>query len=141
MKQNAIFALGIVIGLFALLPSHAHAGADCQNATTQLQLDECAGASYAKSDKALNKVYREILSRLKGPSETKTDLIAAQRAWLKYRDAECKFEVSGLDGGSVQPMIYSQCLDALTQSRTKGLSQFLDCSDGTLNCPIPRKGN
>ena len=141
MKQNAIVALGMVVGLFALPPSQAYASAACQNATTQLQLNECAAASYAKSDKDLNKVYRDILARLKGPSETKTDFIAAQRAWLKYRDAQCRFEISGLEGGSVQPMIYSQCLDTLTQSRTKYLSQFLDCRDGTLNCPIPGKGN
>jgi uncharacterized protein YecT (DUF1311 family) len=62
-------------------------------------------------------------------------LRTAQRAWLAFRDAECMWQSSGDDGGSVAPMIALQCTAALTDARAKVLAGFRTCEEGDLSCP------
>ena len=44
-------------------------------------------------------------------------LIQAEKDWVKFRDSHCKFEASQYEGGSIQPLIYSICLEELTKKR------------------------
>ena len=55
----------------------------------------------------------------------KAALIEAQTAWIKYRDSHCKFDCMGYKGGSIYPLMYSDCLTALTEMRTKQLNATL----------------
>ncbi len=110
---------------------------DCNNAADQRTMDECAGQSFKKSDAELNAVYKQILQRLKDRADARALLTAAQRAWLTLRDAECKFSSSGVEGGSVYPMIYAMCLDGATKQRTAALKAYLDCKEGDTSCPVP----
>ena len=70
---------------------------------------------------------------------TRSHLVAGrpQRAWIAFRDAECKFASSGVEGGSVQPMIHSGCLQGLTDARVTQLGSYLKCEEGDLSCPVP----
>lgn len=112
---------------------------DCGNAATQTDMNLCADKAYRKSDAELNKAYKAVVERLKGDQTTTTQLQAAQKAWLFFRDAECAFSASGTTGGSVYPMVLSQCLDTLTRARTKELNAYLKCEEGDLSCPVPGK--
>ncbi|MFY0478405.1 lysozyme inhibitor LprI family protein [Achromobacter marplatensis] len=112
---------------------------NCANATTQTDMNLCADQAYRKSDADLNKVYKTVIGRLKNDRTQTTQLQAAQKAWLFFRDAECAFSASGTTGGSVYPMVLSQCLDTLTQARTKALGAYLKCQEGDLSCPVPAK--
>ncbi len=49
-------------------------------------------------------------------------LLAAQRAWLKFRDSECEVEAYAVRGGSMEPQIAAECEARLTQERTKQLA-------------------
>ena len=111
--------------------------ADCSNASTQADMNECADKAFKASDAALNATYKQIEQRLKGSADAKKLLITAQRAWLAFRDAECAFATSGSSGGSIYPMVYSMCLDTVTQARTKGLQTYLSCGEGDASCPVP----
>jgi len=53
-------------------------------------------------------------------------LLEAQRAWLVYRDAQCRLEGYSLLGGSAQPMIVSGCLAMLTRQRTQELRDLVE---------------
>ena len=64
-------------------------------------------------------------------------LVAAQKAWLVFRDVQCEFEASGSVGGSVHPMIVAQCRAKLTKARTATLREMLSCQEGDLGCPVP----
>lgn len=127
--------------LLALTPflftSVAHAAVDCANASDQATMNQCAGQEYKAADKELNAVYQQITARLKDNAEGKKLLISAQRAWIGFRDAECNFSASGVAGGSVYPLIYSNCLTSVTKVRTEALKQYLKCEEGDLSCPVP----
>ncbi len=56
-------------------------------------------------------------------------LIAAQLAWIKFRDASCEFETSAYEGGSIAPAIYSACLEETTKQRTQQLREYLQRDD------------
>jgi Lysozyme inhibitor LprI len=58
----------------------------------------------------------------------------AERAWLAYRDAQCDFDTMGTSTGSIYPMIYAGCLNALTQTQMEHLNQQLHCKEGDLSC-------
>ena len=113
------------------------AARNCGTATTQADLDACAGDAFARADAALNLAYKTVTARLKSQDDAKTALVAAQKAWIGFRDDECAFEASGSAGGSVHPMIVTQCRTKLTQARTAALRQMLSCGEGDLGCPLP----
>jgi uncharacterized protein YecT (DUF1311 family) len=132
-----VLAIGFCALLCATLSAASVArAAECAD-QTQNGLDVCADAAYKKADAALNAAYKEIIRRLKGDAATTKLLIAAQKAWIAYRDAECDFSSSANAGGTIYPMVYSICLEAATQERTRELGVFLKCGDGDTGCPVP----
>lgn len=112
---------------------------NCSNAATQTDMNLCADQSYRQSDADLNAAYKEVTARLTHNKTTLTQLQAAQKAWLFFRDAECAFSSAGTTGGSAYPMVLSLCLDKLTQARTKELRAYLQCEEGDTSCPVPGK--
>lgn len=129
--------------LFCLLPlilvAPLTGPAKAQNCSdpTQMGLDECAGATYKKSDARLNAVYGQIVARLAGDADTKAKLVKAQKAWIGFRDAECAFRASGVEGGSIYPMTVTLCLDAVTRTWVRELESLLTCQEGDTSCPVP----
>ncbi len=80
-------------------------------------------------DKLLNKYYNKLLKSLS--AEDKKVLIAAQKSWLAYRDAELlligtmtKDEYSG--GGTIQSMIATGSYSALIVRRTVEIFNYFD---------------
>ena len=90
---------------------------------TQLEMNQSASSDYAKANKKLNLVYGQLTKKL-GATE-KAALIEVQKAWIKYRDSNCKFTCMGYEGGSIYSLMYSDCLTALTVMRTKELNDML----------------
>ena len=126
--------------LFSLaVAAHAHAQANCANASDQAATNACADRAYRKSDAELNRAYEVITARLRDNRPVADKLVSAQRAWIAYRDAECGFSSAGAEGGSVYPMVVSTCLDDLTKLRTESLKGYLSCEEGDLACPVPAK--
>ena len=120
-----------------LFTSLAHAAVDCANASDQATMNQCAGQEFKAADKELNAVYQQITGRLKDNPDSKKLLVGAQRSWIAFRDAECKFSASGVEGGSVYPLIYSNCVTELTKARVETLKNYLKCQEGDLSCPVP----
>ncbi len=93
-------------------------------AASQAQMTACSAAGVSKSDEALNAAYQRLLAQLPD-GQSRKDLRKAEKAWLGFRDAACAFEGDSVEGGSLQPMIVSQCISALTRERTHGLQTEL----------------
>ena len=103
-------------------------------AQTQADMTRQAGRDAAAADAAMNAQYRSTMASMKeaddqkafdagsGPSY-RNALLAAQRAWLAYRDAECVLEGYEFRGGSAAPMAHAQCRAALTEARTRALKE------------------
>ncbi|MEH2256882.1 lysozyme inhibitor LprI family protein [Nostoc sp.] len=96
---------------------------NCNNPQTQAAINECTKLSYQNADKKLNQVYQQLVSTLERPRKQK--LIAAQLAWIKFRDTNCEFERSKYEGGSIAPSIYFGCLENTTKLRTQQLQEYL----------------
>ncbi|EOZ4641757.1 lysozyme inhibitor LprI family protein [Enterobacter cloacae] len=124
----------IIAGAALLLSASALAD-ECDKATTQLELNTCSAQQYQAADKKLNQTYQAAIKRAAAPQR---DLLKkAQQAWIALRDADCNFIGSGTEGGSVQPMIISQCLTEKTVEREAYLASLMQCEEGDLSCPLP----
>ncbi len=110
---------------------------DCDNAPDQATMNQCAAQQNAAADKELNALYQQITARLKGEPDRKKLLVGAQREWVAFRDAECTFSASGVEGGSLYPLIYSNCTTDLTKARVQTFRNYLKCQEGDMGCPVP----
>lgn len=128
----------ILLGLAVLSLAGPAFGADeCADPEDQATLNQCAGKSFKASDGELNVLYKRIEKRLNDDADKTKLMVAAQRAWLAFRDAECDFSSSGVIGGTLYPLAVTQCRDALTKERIKTFKAWLNCSEGDLSCPVP----
>lgn len=138
IKGIFVVISALFLGVSAMILP-AKAADKCANAQTQAAMDECAGLAFKKSDAELNKLYKEITQRLLNNDEDVLKLLVkAQRAWISYRDAECKFSSSQSAEGSIYPVIYAQCLKSLTDVRIEEFTTYLNCEEGDMACPVPR---
>ena len=61
------------------------------------EMTDCISAETARQDARLNENYKRLMSKLS--AKRKNTLQVAQRAWVKFRDANCSF-YSDPDGGT-----------------------------------------
>ena len=94
-------------------------------------VDNCYGVAKAAADRRLNDVYGGLVNALKrpaGPADVRDDpeilrrLIAAERAWIAFRDAECSYDSSYMLGGTGEDGADAACLYAQTKTRVKTLT-------------------
>jgi uncharacterized protein YecT (DUF1311 family) len=114
-----------VMGSQSLLAQHAED--PCKGEENQTNLNLCAQQNYQKADAELNATWKKLLEHL--TYDEIDQLREVQRIWLKFRDAECAFEVAPFDGGSIVPMIQYGCLQRLTEERTRHLKDLLSAHD------------
>lgn len=136
MMMTGAKAVAFAMLLAASAVQVAHAATDCANPQDQRAMNECAGRAYTRADAELNRRYRTLQGRLKDDRDGARKLTEAQRAWVVFRDAECAFQTSGTEGGSIAPMARAVCLEGVTRSRTTELQNYLDCREGDSNCPV-----
>jgi uncharacterized protein YecT (DUF1311 family) len=105
--------------LFLFLFVASLASAQCKDALSTKDMQDCMDNEWKKSDAELNRVYQEALKKLN--PEQLALLKKAQRAWLSYRDAQCGADYKMFAGGSAAPLALTQCRVTLTQERTKTL--------------------
>ena len=92
---------------------------DCKKAVAQPDLNACADREFQAWDAKLNALYRGLMKNAEDKEQAL--LKAAEKNWLSFRDSECEWETSGSEGGSIQPMEYSNCLTAKTRARIQEL--------------------
>lgn len=124
-----------LFAVMALLASGAALADECSSANTQTEMNQCAAAQYQAADKKLNDTWQQALQRAVGKQQTL--LKQAQQAWIALRDADCAFLASGAEGGSMQPMLVSQCMTDKSVERESFLASLLQCEDGDQSCPLP----
>ena len=108
----------------------ALASGPCQSAQTQTDLDFCWANQAKQADDQLNATYATVTKGLRALGVDPSVLVPVQLAWIKTRDTTCSFEASLYDGGSIQPMMESECVDRMTRARTERLSGLLDTLKG-----------
>jgi uncharacterized protein YecT (DUF1311 family) len=122
----------VYLGLSCLwAPRAAHAEAiDCTNAVSTVEMNFCGDKDYQAADKALNAAYANAVAYIRTRDLQKPYDAAnfeeamrnAQRAWVAYRDADCKELVAQeWSGGSGTTSAILGCMTEKTIQRTKEL--------------------
>lgn len=126
-----------MIALLPLFLMASEPAPECDNAMTQMAMNQCAHQDYKAADAELNAQWKITAAEMKqrdasldreydshpGYFET---LLAAQRAWLAYRDNHCRNEGYFARGGSLEPLLVSGCLAQLTRARTAQLAELVE---------------
>jgi len=95
----------------------------CMNKSggTTLGMIECISAETQRQDVRLNKVYKALMAEVMSPR--KAQLQDAQRAWIKYRDANCAF-YDDPDGGTLARVNANGCMMNTTADRARELERL-----------------
>ncbi|MWV28608.1 lysozyme inhibitor LprI family protein [Aurantiacibacter rhizosphaerae] len=121
---------------YSLLFLLAHHSTDCSEPLTQQAMNHCAGVEFEEADKALNEQWRKTAAEMRrldaatdyddGRPGYFENLLAAQRAWLTFRDRHCASEGYFARGGSLEPLLVATCKTELTRDRTEQLKELAD---------------
>lgn len=120
----------LVVAWGASLASQAASPVDrCKARPNTLEINRCAEQVMQAQDAALNEAYRQLLARLEaaGPTDgidvaaIMQELVEAQRAWIRFRDGDCKAKIKYWEKGSMRGTVYLGCLAERTQQRTQEL--------------------
>ena len=108
---------------------------DCTNASATFELNFCADKELAAADAQLNDAFKKALvfiakSGAERPYDSKSwedALRASQRAWIAYRDADCKgLAPMSWTGGTGTTGAVLGCMSAKTKARTKELLEVAE---------------
>ncbi len=86
--------------------------------------NDCLSEAYKETDLRLNKLYKKLNEALVDSKP----LLESQRAWLKFRDSQCKFTVGADDGGSSYIYSLNACLIDLTEKRILDIQTISPCN-------------
>ena len=99
----------------------------------QLAMNTCARYRFDVADKKLNDLYQRKL-RLLETSATKKRFIAAQRAWISFRDRACLYDAGPREeSGSIWPLEYFSCMLLHTGRRIEDMEENIQCTQN--GCP------
>ena len=109
---------------------------DCGDLPQQ-PMNVCLYEAFERADAAMNAQWRITAEAMKAqdreidrkhdkqPGHFET-LLAAQRAWLIFRDQQCLLESFEMRGGSGAAMMHNLCTERLTRERTKQLRDLVE---------------
>lgn len=131
-----------MIGAAILMLAFTAAAADepqinCDNAMSQMEMNICSYRDYEQADRELNaqwKITAAVQKKFDSDPDVVKDgrpgyydtLLAAQRAWLGYRDNHCRSEGYSMRGGSGEPLVTNGCRAMLTRARTAQLKDLAE---------------
>ncbi len=117
--------LSLAAALCVASPAHA---LDCDKATTTPELNECAARQQKAVELTLNQTYQQALKSLQQPdtaldkfSATRQKLVEAQRAWVKFRDADCEAVYLQYVSGSIRNLMFTGCMQKHAERRIEDL--------------------
>ncbi len=108
--------------LSAGLPWQVVAQEECANAMSQAEITACSVIDYKNADEALNGTYKVIMPAITNPQ--REQLRNAQRAWIKFRDANCEHQAFDTRGGSIYQAVKNDCLTRVTLARVEELKRI-----------------
>ncbi len=139
MKRPTTAAFTL-LSVLACTPAQSQPSADFSSVDARLKVcseqhpdipgsANCTKMAADAADKRLNEIYLSIVQGFKHPKpdEATADpqilkrLIASERAWIVFRDAECNYESTVALGAPLEGFEYVDCLYAQTKTRAETL--------------------
>lgn len=115
----------VLLPAFCLLAAAPARAVDCNLEGSTQQMLACVKQDLAREDKRLNDVYRKLASTRKDDEKATNLLRDAQRKWIAFRDAHCAVEADEMRGGTLEPVLLTDCLAVATAERAKFLEELL----------------
>lgn len=141
-QRMAGAAGAIAIGLLLVFPPAASAEDApvdaCKNPVSQHELTACAGQeadkaeadmaiALAKARAAMVAADQEFASQeYPDPVSAVEAFESSQRGWLQYREGRCIIAGFAEHLGSMEPMVISECLEAVTRTRIAELNAMAE---------------
>ncbi|MET3611897.1 uncharacterized protein YecT (DUF1311 family) [Rhizobium aquaticum] len=138
--MSSAYSVGLAASLFfcsQMSSSSAGEKVKCNpDKYSQFDLNVCAAEDMHKADDELNAVYKKALAdaaerdinhanrpELRGAVSA---LKSAERAWIDYRNGNCKGVGLSAEGGSMTMMVFDQCVAKMTRNRIEELKVLMD---------------
>lgn len=132
MRYPVLFVFALA--LLCLAPPAA--ARDCNALQTNAEISDCLQKAYREADAELNAVWKRVLGSVERAdymsaekrADWKDELRKAQRAWVEFKEHDCKGAVGfEWDGGSGAGGAVSSCMLDHTTARTEDLrGRYLD---------------
>lgn len=94
----------------------------CANVMNQAEITACSIIAYKSADNELNDTYKVIMPSI--TNAQREQLRNAQRAWIKFRDANCEHQAFDMRGGSIYQAVKNDCLSSVTWARVEELKRI-----------------
>ncbi len=91
---------------------------------TNASMQACNESELKHLDKLLNKYYKRAMRNFEGEKKEKEKLKLAQRAWLKFRELDCKSQSYPMRDGTGEYTMYQSCMMDHLNDRIKTLKEF-----------------
>jgi uncharacterized protein YecT (DUF1311 family) len=85
----------------------------CGDMPSTMEIVACTAAKTRMWDERMNTAYRSLMQRV--DAGQRNPLVAAQRLWVQFRDANCRFY--GSQEGSISRIQAADCVRAMTEAR------------------------
>ena len=122
--KNIFFSVVILTASFQLFADEAKSKLDeCLNtANSNMAMKQCIYDEAQFQDQRLNEAYKKLMDRLKKDQsddgkEVVSRIIAAEKAWIAFRDATCSVEGIDMMGGTGEGGIVGECVGNMTKER------------------------
>ncbi len=133
--RNALL-LGVLLGLFGSAQADSFlARVDCRHPETQAGATVCAEHETATVESQLDSRFASLAARY--DAQDRALLETAQRQWQAFRDAECAFQTSGSEGGTIHRQLVAECRTRLDKRRLADLEALAKCGTDDLSCNAP----
>lgn len=143
----------LFLGLVACVAVHAEINTEVCGETTP-EINACVQRKLEKADQVLNVIYGVVIKELSAGTddpntlfndERKRTLISAERAWAKFKDAQCAAAFALVSPGTAAPAIEGQCMIDLIHERIQFLRRVAEqihwdsklCKADKVNCELP----
>lgn len=132
MIRTTFGLLSLTFSIFCLVPGQTFADEVCESSGNSREAVECSYKRFQVVETELNDRYKQLLAELdeisrKQPerlAELKPKFVSAQRAWVKFRESECRAIEVWYTNGKLQPALYYGCMERLAKERLKAFNSF-----------------
>jgi len=127
-NSQELFYDSIAANIIKLANTQIRGVVDCndKNAVTTASMRRCAHLAFEKSHRNLEKEIEAIQAFLveKQKAEQRWLFITSQNHWMQFRNQHCSIYWRQYQGGSLQPLIFTDCLTRLTDKRLEEITEI-----------------
>lgn len=125
----------LLLLLFPALAFASGASGRCSGAESHHDLIVCAIQQQRTAESDLQAFEKQYSKHLDTHQVQLFNV--AEESWLKYRNAYCAYESSGVAGGTSYPVALAECKATLTRQHLRKLQTLSHCKPkNILSCPV-----